>query len=320
MQTLTDGTPAGDAPRRAPRGGTVERIGRVLLVSGLVILAFAGYRVWGTGIRQHADQRDLQKKFEETVTRSRNFSSQVPALPLVGDAIGRISIPIIDVNAWLVAGAKLEQLERGPGVFAGSPLPGQLGNVAIAGHRESYGGPFEHLDMLQKGDEVVFTTQQGTFTYRVTGSRVVSANEVSVIRTDDPSRAILTLVTCHPKWTSKDRLIVRGELVSVRSPLRATPVAVVEGTTPTVDGVSVDTVGDSPGWFHEPSNIVPTTLWAAACVLLCAAARRLSRPWGLRDVRALARNTAVWGAWLPLFAVSLFFAFESVSGLLPAAF
>lgn len=320
MQTLTDGTPPGDTPSPAPDRGPAERIGRFLLVAGLLLLAFVGYRVWGTGIRQQADQRELEQKFEETVTKTRNYSSQVPELPLVGDAIGKINIPVIDVNAWLVAGAKLEQLERGPGVFAGSPLPGQLGNVAIAGHRESYGGPFEHLDMLQKGDEIIFTTRQGTFTYRVTGSKVVSANEVSVIRTDDPSSAILTLVTCHPKWTSKDRLIVRGELISLHSPLRATPVAVVEGADATIDGVSVDTVGETPGWFHDPASIVPTVLWAGVCILLWAGARRLSRPWARGDARVLARNTAVWTAWLPLFAVSLFFAFESVSGLLPAVF
>lgn len=284
------------------------------------MLAFVVYRVWGTGIKQQSNQRALEKQFEKVVDTSRNFSSQVPELPLVGDAIGKISIPVIDVNAWLVAGAKLKQLENGPGVFAGSPLPGQVGNVAIAGHRESYGGPFEHLDMLQKGDDVVFTTQQGTFTYRVTGSKVVSANEVGVIRTVDPSRALLTLVTCHPKWTSKDRLIVTGELVSLRAPLRATPVAVVGDNPATVDGVSTDTVGSIPGWFHDTSRALPTALWSVGCVAVWWMARRLAgkRPEGSRRIRL--RNVSAWIVSAPVFVVCLYMAFDNLTGLLPANF
>lgn len=307
---------AGRDPAR--RAGGVERAGRFLLVTGLLLLAFVAYRVWGTGIRQQANQRDLERSFVEETKSLRNYSSQVPELPLMGDAIGKINIPAIELNAWLVGGAKLEQLERGPGVFAGSPLPGQLGNVAIAGHRESFGGPFEHLDVVKPGDEVIFTTQQGTFTYRVTGSRVVSANEVGVLRTVDPSRAILTLVTCHPKWTSDERLIVSGELIGLHTPLSATPVAVVGAPSTGSDGVSTDTVGGSPGWFHEPGSAVPTLVFAALCALLWWAARRIAGPWS-RTRRAVLRNMTAWAVWVPLFAVSLYFAFESLSGLLPAS-
>ncbi|MEY4365326.1 MAG: hypothetical protein RLZZ305_670 [Actinomycetota bacterium] len=307
----------GGRPARVATG--IERAGRFLLVTGLLLLAFVAYRVWGTGIRQQANQSDLERKFREDAQVLRNYSSQVPELPLVGDAIGKINIPAIELNVWLVAGAKLEQLERGPGVFAGSPLPGQVGNVAIAGHRESFGGPFEHLDVVKPGDEVIFTTQQGTFTYRVTGSRVVSANEVGVIRTEDPSKAILTLVTCHPKWTSDERLIVRGELIGLHTPLSATPVAVVNGPATVSDGISTDTVGSSPGWFHDPGSIIPTVVFAALCALLWWAARRLAGPWS-RNRRAVVRSTVVWLAWAPFSGVSLFFAFEGLSGLLPSSF
>lgn len=134
-----------------------------------------------------------------------------------GDAVARIEVPRIGVNDIVVAGVARHDLKRGPGHFPETPLPGQLGNVAIAGHRTTYGQPFHNVDELAPGDEVTLTTPNGTFVYVVTGQQIVSPSQYEVIATADAERATLTLVSCHPKWTTRERIIVSAELDPTRS-------------------------------------------------------------------------------------------------------
>ncbi len=134
-----------------------------------------------------------------------------------GDAVARIEVPRIGVNDIVVAGVARDDLKRGPGHFPETPLPGQLGNVAIAGHRTTYGQPFHNVDKLAPGDEVTLTTPNGTFVYVVTGQQIVSPSEYQVIATTNADTATLTLVSCHPKWTTRERIIVSAELDPNRS-------------------------------------------------------------------------------------------------------
>lgn len=108
-------------------------------------------------------------------------------------------------------------LKRGPGHFPDRPLPGQLGNSAIAGHRTTYGAPFFDVDDLQPGDEIVATTLSGRFTYRVTEQRIVASNEYWVVATTDPTKATLTLISCDPKYTAQKRIVIFSELVASES-------------------------------------------------------------------------------------------------------
>ncbi len=85
--------------------------------------------------------------------------------------LGRIAIPKIGLDSELHDGIRLTTLDRGPGHWPGSAMPGQIGNVVVAGHRTSHGAEFRHLDALAPGDDVMFTTADGTFTYHVTGRR-----------------------------------------------------------------------------------------------------------------------------------------------------
>ncbi len=130
-----------------------------------------------------------------------------------GDALARIEIPAIGVSDIVVAGVSKGDLKKGPGHFPDTPLPGQLGNSAIAGHRTTYGAPFHDVDDLDVGDEMIVTTLSGTFTYEVTGSAIVGPGDYQVIATTDATKATMTLVSCHPKWTSKQRIVIFGELV-----------------------------------------------------------------------------------------------------------
>ena len=134
-----------------------------------------------------------------------------------GDAVARIDVPAIGVNDIVVAGVTRDDLKRGPGHFPETPLPGQLGNVAIAGHRTTYGQPFHNVDNLNPGDDIVMTTPNGTFVYSVVTTQIVAPSDYQVVATSDPGRATLTLVSCHPKWTTRDRIVVTAELDPLRS-------------------------------------------------------------------------------------------------------
>ncbi|MXV90108.1 MAG: sortase [Acidimicrobiia bacterium] len=161
-------------------------------------------------------------------------------LPLVypdaGEAIARIIIPSIDVDTIVVAGVEIDDLRKGPGHYSTTPLPGQPGNAAIAGHRTTYGAPFGRLAELNAGDAIIVETLQGRFVYRVLpgqpgmaghtlGFRIVAPTALEVL--DDVGDNRLTLTTCHPKYSSKKRLIVHAALVGdpvVRLPRPGEPI------------------------------------------------------------------------------------------------
>jgi sortase A len=235
----------------------VGGVGRVLIVTGLLMFAFVAYQLWGTGIEEARAQNKLENELEErratlatlpvTVPASTSAPETTPpadttapgettppatappateappALPLPpiaeGDAIGELRIPRIDLEKVIVAGVSVPDLKKGPGHFPQTPMPGELGNAAIAGHRTTYGGPFLQLDEVEVGDEIVWVNLFGQeFVYQVTGSEIVKPSQGEVINTLDPAKATLTLVTCDPVRTSKNRLIVYAELVAERSP------------------------------------------------------------------------------------------------------
>jgi sortase A len=134
-----------------------------------------------------------------------------------GDALARIEIPRIGVDDIVVAGVETDDLKRGPGHFPDTPLPGQLGNSAIAGHRTTYGQPFRNVDKLAAGDEIRVTTLSGVYVYRVTGQQIVSPSDYQVVATTDPTRANLTLTSCHPVFTARERIVIFSELAYAES-------------------------------------------------------------------------------------------------------
>ena len=129
-----------------------------------------------------------------------------------GGALDHIVIPAIAVNRYVVQGVAEQDLQMGPGHYPGTPLPGQVGNVGIAGHRTTYGAPFFRLNALGKGDLIYLTDLSGTtWVYSVERQWVVSPSDVAVL---DPTRgADLTLTTCNPRFWATTRLVVRAVLV-----------------------------------------------------------------------------------------------------------
>ena len=267
-------------------------VGRLLIATGVLMLLFVAYQLWGTGLSEQRAQSDLQ----------RTFTSQLPSLPLYGDPVTRIEISKIGVDKIVVAGVDYKALEKGPGLFDGSPLPGQLGNVAIAGHRTSYGAPFSRLNELTLGDEIVLTRAGSTFTYIVSEKPfIVKPSQTEVLKTIDATTGQLTLVTCHPKWTSENRMSVKAKLESSVTPQPAT----------VFSPASVEVVGDfNAGWFREPDAIPGAVLLAVVLLLMALVAMRL-----------VSRGRTAWVVY-PVTAVVflpvLFVFFGYLSRLLPA--
>lgn len=129
-----------------------------------------------------------------------------------GDSLTRLRIPGIDVDVVVVEGTTASALRAGAGHYANTPLPGEEGNVAIAGHRTTYGRPFADLDRVGPGDEILLETPLGTHTYRVSRQPYVVNNTDWEPIAQRPGKT-LTLTTCHPKGSARQRLIVKAELV-----------------------------------------------------------------------------------------------------------
>jgi sortase A len=122
-------------------------------------------------------------------------------------------IPDINVDVVVVEGTTASALRAGAGHYPDTPLPCEIGNVGIAGHRTTYGRPFHNLDLLKPGMEITLQTPVGECTYQITKDPFpVSPKDVSVVA-NTPDEATLTLTTCHPKGSARQRLIVKATLV-----------------------------------------------------------------------------------------------------------
>jgi len=129
-----------------------------------------------------------------------------------GDAMGRIVMPRIGVSEVFVEGTEAGDLRKGPGHYPDTPLPGEHGTVAIAGHRTTYGAPFRNIDELEPGDRIELRMPYGRFTYRVERTRIVPPTETSVIDRVDHDRLVLS--ACHPLYSAAKRIIVFARLDS----------------------------------------------------------------------------------------------------------
>jgi sortase A len=214
-------------------------------------------------------------------------------------------------NDVIVQGVDDDDLRQGPGHYPGTPLPGQAGNAAIAGHRTTYAAPFYNLNELQVGDPIVVTTSQGTFHYAVTQSEVVSPTDATVL--DDTTTPELTLTTCNPRYSSSQRLVVVALLQS--SQLALPVVQASPATPPRPHAGSRAAAGSLAGNGGDNGNPGPAVLWgiltAGAALAVILGFRRLRQPFFRRGF-LLIGTLAVLAA--------LFVFFGQVSVLLPASF
>lgn len=241
---------AADAPAPPARtGGDVARffargVGQTLITAGLVLLLFVVYEVWVTNIFAHQKQTQAREQLAQAWSSGKDplkgqDKLQLPAgtqvvIP-VGEGFANIYIPVLgkDFAFPVVEGTNEGDLEKGVGHYAGTAIPGQIGNFAVAGHRVGKGEPFLNLDHLKPGDAVVIQTASHWYVYKVLGKgadlavkdtqgvpgrEIVTPDQSQVIDPVpghpglSPTRALMTMTTCHPKYSATNRMIVHAAL------------------------------------------------------------------------------------------------------------
>jgi sortase A len=215
-------TTAGDVVRTALRG-----LGQTLITIGVVLLLFCVYEVWVTNLVTAQEQEELTEEIErlwaEPVPAPQSDELRPVAVEL-GSGIAVLRIPRLDRSAddayakVVVEGTTVADLKRGPGRIVETGLPGELGNFVVSGHRTTYGAPFADLDRLRPGDAVVVETRDTWFTYVVTGTQIVAPTAVEVTLPVpgqpgvEPTESVLTLTTCHPRYSARQRMVVSANL------------------------------------------------------------------------------------------------------------
>lgn len=215
---------AAPAPRRISRIGDgasflletlrARPVARRMLSGVSVLLAIFAVGLLAYPLYTNFYQDRLQSKLAIEFKRPETKRAYTAGELANGDPITKISIPAADLKPTVVVeGTGATALRAGAGHYPNTPLPGEEGNVAIAGHRTTYGKPFANLDRLKPGDDIILETPIGTYTYKVSKDPfVVSPTDFSVI-SQTPGKT-LTLTTCHPKGSARQRLIIKAELVS----------------------------------------------------------------------------------------------------------
>lgn len=207
----------------------LSAVAAVLLLSGALMAGFVVFLLYGTGIETRIEQRRLLQELESTSSpdlpapagRSRpttaNAPRERPAVDL-GDPLGQLSIPAIGAEWVFVSGIGADELRLGPGHFPETPLPGEQGNMALAGHRTTHGAPFSRIDEIDPGDEIILTTPTGRHLYISVGTAIVGPADYSEISTQWPTIPTLSLVSCHPKYSTRQRIIVHAVLAGHELP------------------------------------------------------------------------------------------------------
>ena len=177
------------------------------IVTAVVAIGMLAYPLY-TNYMQDRLQSKLAIQLRSAESKAAYQSGHTPE----GDALTRLVIPALKVDTVVVEGTGASALRAGAGHYPNTPLPGEDGNVAIAGHRTTYGKPFANLDRLTVGQEIVLETPIGRHVYRITREPFVVANNDFTVISQTPGKT-LTLTTCHPKGSDRQRLIVRAEML-----------------------------------------------------------------------------------------------------------
>lgn len=187
---------------------------RMLLTTASIGLAVGAVATIGYPFYTNLLQSRIQSRLDRQLSSEELKQDYLDRNVQVGDSLTRISIPELDVNVVVVEGTTASALRAGAGHYPETPLPCEVGNVAIAGHRTTYGRPFADMQLLDEGDAITLTTPIGECTYTVSSKPfVVTPKDIGVVA-NTPNQSILTLTTCHPKGSARERLVVQAELVS----------------------------------------------------------------------------------------------------------
>lgn len=204
----------------------IQIVGWTLIWSGVFVLGYVGWELFATDLINQRLQSAARADVVDTLERTRDelppteeFEGETPEpvefhredAPEIGQEFALLTIDRIGLEAVVFEGVDRETLKNGPGHMPTTAMPGQPGNAVISGHRTTYGRPFFDFDQLVPGDLIEMETAIGVSVYEVRSSQIVEPTDVWV--TEDRSGSWLTLTTCNPKFSARQRLIVFAELV-----------------------------------------------------------------------------------------------------------
>jgi sortase A len=214
----------------------------IFLAVGLLAVGYAGYII--------ADAQTYQ------TIQLRKFAHDIPIaephFPRIGERVGEIEIPRLALRALILQGESPQVLRRGIGHLPYTPMPGELGNVGLAGHRDSF---FRPLRQIRPGDTISLRTLQGEFQYRVESTRIVSPANVEVLAATN--RRSLTLVTCFPfnyVGAAPRRFIVRALQVPTSEHLEQGNWRTSQSVNPHAQGVGFESFGSESLNQKSPSK------------------------------------------------------------------
>jgi len=210
----------------------VGTVGEVLITLGLLVLLFVAWQLWWTDVTANREQavtiQALERGFGPGGLPSGTTTPTNPTDPMVtlrnvpfGEAFAILRVPRFgaDFARPVLQGTDHDTLTQGVGHYAGTAMPGLVGNFAVAGHRTTYGRPFHTIDELRKGDIIVVETKASYIVYAVDRHVIVTPGQVEVIAPvpqqpgAKPSAAWMTLTACHPKYSAEKRYVVFAKLV-----------------------------------------------------------------------------------------------------------
>jgi sortase A len=187
-------------------------VASVMMVSGVLLISDAVVTLaWQEPVSAYFSERQ-QVKLEKALVDPP--ARVVRKEPLRGDALGKILMPTIGVSEYVVEGTDADNLRKGPGHYPDTPLPGQHGTSAIAGHRTTYGAPFRNLNELKKNDRILVEVPYGTFVYRVERTQIVDDSALWVTKKVGHDRLVLT--ACHPLYSAAQRIVAFARLTDRR--------------------------------------------------------------------------------------------------------
>jgi sortase A len=292
--------------RRRSRGDFVVRaiglVGRIFVGAGILMLFFTAYLLWGTGLYT----KEQQKHAESTLAKNPIVSDKAlaegkipaarPEKPAkLGEPLFSIKIPKIGLDTVIVHGVGVEELKKGPGLFPDCvsgetsecvkdvSYPGESGNVAVSGHRTTYGAPFFRLNELTKGDTIDFISGRARYRYKVRQAPKIVDPVSGFSEVEQSRKPELTLTTCHPRFSAAQRLVIKANfegssLVAARpagsGPVRPSPPPVI------------------------PSDVIVLACIAIACALASLALSKRYR-WAAASIAVMI--VAGSGMWVTLF-------------------
>jgi sortase A len=206
----------------------IRGLGELCITAGLIVLLFVTYELWGTGRYTQQQQDKLGRDLLNTWRATQVTHEKVR----LGSGLAMIRIPRFgsDWKFVVVEGVEQDDLRKGPGHYPGSAMPGQVGNFVVSGHRTTYSAPFNRVGELRVGDRILVDTRARQYVYQVTGRRIVTPTAIEVTAPvplhpkDRPTEKLITLTTCHPKYSASRRMVIFGRQIA-ELPRTTTPAA-----------------------------------------------------------------------------------------------